>query len=103
LLLQVARNPIRMVVFNACLSAEQAALATDFVDAAIGMEEPINDDTAKVFAGQFYGSLAAGNTVGNAFRQAAAQAQVLNEDDSGRPRLYVRQGVDADEIVLVAP
>jgi hypothetical protein len=103
LLLQVARKPIRLVVFNACLSAEQAALATDYVDVAIGMEEAINDDTAKVFAGQLYGSLAAGNSIGNAFDQAAAQARVLNEDPLGRPRLYVRDGVDPAEMVLVAP
>lgn len=103
LLLQVARKPIRMVVFNACLSAEQAALATDYVDVAIGMEEPINDDTAKVFAGQLYGSLAAGNSIGNSFNQATAQARVVNEDASGRPRLYARDGVDPDEMVLVAP
>lgn len=103
LLLQVARKPIRMVVFNACLSAEQAALATDYVDVAIGMEEPINDDTAKVFAGQLYGSLAEGNSIGNSFRQAATQAEIVNDDKRGRPRLYVRGGVDADEVVLVAP
>lgn len=102
LLLQVARKPIRVVVFNACLSAEQAALATDYVDAAIGMEEPINDATAKVFAGQFYGSLAAGNSLANAFRQAVVQAR-LAEDDSGRPRLYVRDRLDPEELVLVAP
>jgi hypothetical protein len=103
LLLQAARKPIRMVVFNACLSADQASLATDYVDVAVGMEEPIDDDTAKLFAGQLYGSLAAGNSVGNAFRQAAAQAKVVNNDDSGRPRLYAREGVNADEVVLVAP
>jgi hypothetical protein len=66
LLLQVARKPIRLLVLNACLSADQAALATDYVDAAVGMEESIADDTAKVFAGQFYASLAAGNSLANA-------------------------------------
>lgn len=103
LLLQVARKPIRLVVFNACLSAEQAALATAHVDVAIGMEEPINDDTAKVFAGQLYGSLAAGNSIGNAFEQATAQARIVNDDPRGSPRLYARIGVDPDEMVLVAP
>lgn len=103
LLLQVARKPIRLVVLNACLSAEQAALATDYVDAAIGMEESIHDDTAKEFAGQFYGSLAAGNSLANAFDQARIQAQVVNDDEQGRPRLFVREGVDPNHLVLVAP
>lgn len=103
LLLQVARKPIRLVVFNACLSAEQAALATDYVEAAIGMEEPINDDTAKTFAGQLYRSLADGNSIGKAFSQASAQARVVNDDARGHPRLYVRAGADPDDMVLVAP
>jgi hypothetical protein len=103
LLLQVVRKPIRLVVLNACESADQAALATDFVDAAIGMAEPIDDDTAKVFAGQFYASLASGNSLASAFDQARVQAQVVNDDEEAQPRLFVREGLDADEIVLVAP
>jgi hypothetical protein len=103
LLLQVARKPIRLVVLNACESAEQAALATDYVGAAIGMAEPIDDDTAKVFAGQFYASLAEGNSLANTFDQARVQARVVNDDEEAQPRLFVRDGVDADEIVLVAP
>jgi CHAT domain-containing protein len=103
LLLQAARKPIRLVVLNACESAEQAALATDFVDAAIGMAAPIDDDTAKVFAGQFYASLAAGNSLASAFDQARVQARIVSDDDEAQPRLYVRDGVDADAMVLVAP
>lgn len=102
LLLTAVRKPVRLVVFNSCLSAAQAAMATNFIDAAIGMEEPINDETAKTFAGQLYDSLAAGTALARAFEQAKAQAAVL-DDDSGRPRLYVRDGVDAEEMILVAP
>lgn len=103
LLLQVARRPIRLLLLNACLSAEQAALATDYVDAAIGMAESIADDTAKVFAGQFYGSLAAGNSLASAFEQARVQAHIVNDDEEGQPRLFTREGIDPSEIVLVAP
>lgn len=103
LLVQAARKPIRLIVFNACLSADQAALATDYVDAAIGMAEPIADDTAKVFAGQFYGSLASGNSVASAFDQARVQAQVVNGDPLGEPHLFARIGVEPDQMVLVSP
>lgn len=102
LLLQVARKPIRLVLFNACDSADQAGLATDFVEAAIGMDAPIGDDAAKTFAGQFYGSLASGNSVSNSFEQAAAQVAVVG-DGSGAPRLFCAEGVEAEEMVLVAP
>jgi hypothetical protein len=101
-LLQVARKPIRLVLFNACDSADQAVMATDFVDVAIGMDSSIGDDAAKVFAGQFYGSLAAGNSVGNAFAQAAAQSSVVS-DGSGDPQLFTGAQVDADQMILVAP
>jgi hypothetical protein len=77
-------------------------MATDFVDAAIGMDSSIGDDAAKVFAGQFYGSLAAGNSVGNAFTQAAAQSTVVS-DGSGDPQLFTGADVDADRMILVAP
>ena len=77
-------------------------MAADFVDASIGMDSSIGDDAAKVFAGQFYGSLAAGNSVGNAFAQAAAQSSVVS-DGSGDPRLFTGDQVDADQMILVAP
>ena len=54
LLLGAARKPIRLLVLNACFSAEQAAMATDYVEAAIGMDLSIADSSAKTFAGQFY-------------------------------------------------
>jgi hypothetical protein len=102
LLLQVAREEIRLVVFNACDSADQASLATEFVDVAIGMDASIGDETAKVFAGQFYGSLAAGNSVASAFAQAQAQSTVI-ADGSGEPRLFTREGVDANAMAVVSP
>jgi hypothetical protein len=74
LLLGAARKPIRLLVLNACFSAEQAAMAAEYVEAAIGMDQSIADDSAKTFAGQFYGSIAAGNSLGNAFLQARVQA-----------------------------
>jgi hypothetical protein len=77
-------------------------MATDFVDVAIGMDSSIGDDAAKVFAGQFYGSLAAGNSVGGAFAQATAQSAVVS-DGSGGPQLFTAARIDADQMILVAP
>ena len=102
LLLQVARKPIRLAIFNACDSADQALMATDYVEAAIGMNESIGDSAAKVFAGQFYSSLGAGNSVQVAFGQAAAQLSVVG-DGSGAPQLFNADGKDPAEMILVAP
>jgi hypothetical protein len=89
LLLGAARKPIRLLVLNACFSAEQAAMATDYVEAAIGMDLSIADESAKTFAAQFYCSIAEGNSLGNSFHQAKVQAQIVNDDaEHGRPRLF---------------
>lgn len=105
LLLQAAPKPIRMLVFNACMSARQAAAAVDFADFAIGMERPISDAAAKDFAGQLYGSLAAGATVDLAFRQAVAHATATSGSAQavGEPQLHVSPGASAEDTVLVAP
>lgn len=88
-LLQTAPRRIRLMVFNACNSATQAEAATEWTEFAIGMEQPIDDGAAKEWAGQFYGSLAAGQTVGRAFAQATAHAEVLTSVASaGQPRLF---------------
>lgn len=102
LLLGAARKPIRLLVLNACFSAEQAAMATDYVEAAIGMDLSIADESAKTFAAQFYCSLAEGNSLGSAFHQAKVQAQIVNDDaEHGRPRLFMRDDADPQQIVLV--
>jgi hypothetical protein len=104
LLLQAAPKPIKLVVFNACNSSDQALAATQWADFAIGMDRSIDDDAAKEWAGQFYGSLAAGTTLRVAFQQASAQATVLTSAEAaGQPQLHERHGADAAAVVLVAP
>jgi CHAT domain-containing protein len=103
-LLQTAPRRIRLMVFNACNSAAQAEAATEWAEFAIGMEQPIGDDAAKEWAGQFYGSLASGQTVARAFAQATAHAQVLTSVTSaGQPRLFDNGSSDPEATVLVAP
>jgi hypothetical protein len=103
-LLQTAPHRIRLMVFNACNSATQAEAATEWAEFAIGMEQPIGDDAAKEWAGQFYGSLASGQTVARAFAQATAQAKVLTSVASaGGPRLFDNGSSNPEATVLVAP
>jgi hypothetical protein len=54
-LLSVSSRRI-LAVFNACESAEHAASALNHLD-AIGMEQSIDDQAAKSFAGQLYSSI----------------------------------------------
>lgn len=104
LLLQAAPKQIRLMVFNACKSADLASAATDWAEFSIGMERSIADDAAKEWAGQFYGSLASGVSVALAFRQATAQATVLTSvDAAGDPKLFQNHATYAEATVLVSP
>lgn len=102
LLLQAAPRPIRLAVFNACESSVQAALACDFVDAAIGMDASVADSSAQEFAGQLYNSIGFGHDLALAFVQARAQASLAGPL-TGKPHLYTSEDISADQLVLVAP
>jgi hypothetical protein len=100
-LLAVAASPIRLVVFNSCESATQAALACNHIDVAIGMESSIDDDAAKTFAAQFYNSLGFGLSVGEAFRQATLQVNLAHGRQGNVPKIFAAPGVDPETVVFV--
>lgn len=102
-LLSLSSKRIRLAVFNSCDSAEQASRACWHLDAAIGMDEPVDDDAAQLFAGQFYSSLAFGLPLSKAFGQAVLQVALTLGDTSGAPRLHVADGIDADQMFIVRP
>lgn len=67
------------------------------------MDEPVDDDAAQLFAGQFYSSLAFGLPLSKAFGQAVLQVALTLGDTSGAPRLHVADGIDADQMFIVRP
>jgi hypothetical protein len=100
--LEATAGKVRLIVSNSCDSAAQARVAIAHVDVAIGMETAIDDEDAKVFAGQLYSSLASGRSIGTALHQGRFQLQV---DGSGNgaevPQIFSAEGVDPETIVLV--
>jgi CHAT domain len=68
-LLRSSSDRIRLAVFNSCYSGAQAAIACEYIDAAVGMDLPVDDEAAKIFAGQFYNSLGFAVSVQQAFEQ----------------------------------
>lgn len=101
-LLDVAASDVRLIVFNSCDSAAQADLAVSHVDLAIGMDTAIDDEDAKVFAGQLYSSIGYGLSVGEAFRQAKLQVELVGGDGDA-PTLRCAEGIDPELVVLVNP
>jgi CHAT domain len=102
-LLHASSDRIRLAVFNSCESSNQAELACEHLDAAIGMERPVDDESAKVFASQFYNSIGFGRSLQQAFDQAKLQLELETGGLSGNPELYAAPGLHAAEIFLVAP
>lgn len=102
-LLELAPRPLKLVIFNSCKSAEQARVAVRHANAAIGMEQSVGDETARVFAGQLYNSLGFGRSLGLAFDHAKFQVQLTLDRISGDPTLVMAEGIDAHEFTVVSP
>ncbi|MEM6320758.1 MAG: CHAT domain-containing protein [Bacteroidota bacterium] len=66
-----AQNSLKLVFLNACLTQKQATLLHQSnVPVVISTQTKIQDNTAKKLAVRFYGQLAAGDDLGNAFQKA---------------------------------
>lgn len=96
-------DSIRLVFFNTCFSYGQAEAVVEHVDAAIGMNTSIGDDAARVFAAQFYSSIGFGLSLQKAFEQAKAALMLEGIPEETTPELYVKEGLDANEIIIVRP
>lgn len=94
---------IRLVFFNTCYSRNQAESISQFADATIGMSTSIGDEAARIFSSQFYSSIGFGHSVGKAFQQAKALLMMEGIDDENTPQLFIKDGLNANEIILVQP
>lgn len=91
----------RLVFFNMCCTEDEAQAVVKYVDAAIGMRTEIGDKAARIFAAQFYSTLCFGKSLKVAFEQAKAALMLEGIKEEDTPMLFVREGLDSDEIILV--
>ena len=103
MVMSTASNTIRLVVFNACFSEIQAANVVEHIEAAIGMSTSIGDEAACVFAAQLYSSIGFGHSLQKSFNQAIAQLMLEGIKEDSTPKLYVKESIEPDEIILVQP
>ncbi|QDR81791.1 CHAT domain-containing protein [Sporomusa termitida] len=96
-----ASDTIRLAFFNVCFSDDEAAAVVKYVEAAIGMKTQISDEAARVFAAQFYSALGFGKSLQNAFEQAKAALMLSGIPEQNTPLLYVKEGLDPAQLVLV--
>ncbi len=97
------RGDIRLVILNACYSAEQTAAIAEVIDCVIGMKDKISDDGAIAFAASFYRALGFGCSIRNAFDQAVAAVKLQNKGEETIPQMLSLPGVHPDQMILVAP
>jgi len=102
-LFRVLKDNIRVVVLNACYAEVQAQAIVREIDVVVGMSKGIGDEAARVFAAAFYRGLAFGKSVQTAFDLGLNALRLGNLGQTEVPRLLVRPGETASEIVLVAP
>lgn len=96
-------DSVRLVFFNTCHSYNQAAACTQYVDAAIGMNQEIGDTAARVFSAQFYSAIGFGKSIPNAFKQAKNALILEGIPEESTPELHLRAGVEESDLVLVKP
>jgi hypothetical protein len=88
----------RVVVLNACHSAEVADSLRHEVDCVVGIDDAIADTAARSFAVAFYRALGHRRSIGNAVDQAAATLEAKHPGT--RPMCATRDGLRADQIFL---
>ncbi|HEU4537537.1 MAG TPA: CHAT domain-containing protein [Polyangiaceae bacterium] len=89
-LFKVLRGNVRVVLLNACWSADQASAISQFVDCVIGMRQPLDDAAAIAFAAAFYGAIAFGMTVRDAFELGKLAVEFQGLPGSHVPQLFER-------------
>lgn len=92
----ILRKFVRVVVLNACETLSTAREIGSAVDYTIGMRTSITDAAAAAFAEEFYGSLASGMTVKEAFDLGRCRLRVSHPRERRTPQLLIRSGVDPD-------
>lgn len=101
--MMASAGSIRLVFFNTCYSHTQAEAVVQHVEAAIGMTTAIGDEAARVFASHFYSAVGFGHSVQKAFDQAKAALMLEGIPEEDTPELFVADGVDPEELILVRP
>ena len=99
--LATVADDIKLLVFNACFSEKQAEAVAGIIGAAIGMQDPVDDETAITFASQLYSSIGFGLSLRRSFDQAKARLVMEGCPGCDNPRLHLAPGVDANDLFFV--
>jgi CHAT domain len=95
------KDNVRLLLLNACHSESQARAISQQIECTVGMNVAIGDEAAIVFASTFYGALAFGRSVGQAFEQGRTALMLQGIPEENTPVLLTRPGADALTVSFV--
>jgi hypothetical protein len=95
------KDNIQLVLLNACHSEAQARAISQQIECTVGMSVAIGNEAAIVFASTFYGALAFGRSVGQAFEQGRTAMMLQGIPEENTPVLLSRPGADALTVSFV--
>jgi hypothetical protein len=95
------KDNVRLLLLNACHSEAQAQAISQQIECTVGMSVAIGDEAAIVFASTFYGALAFGRSVGQAFEQGRTALMLQGIPEENTPVLLTRPGADALTVSFV--
>lgn len=100
---KVVASGIELVVFNTCFSENQANEIVEHIPSAIGMNTSIGDDAARIFSAQLYSAISFGKNIKESFGQAKVALLLENIPEDQTPQLFIHDGINENELVLVRP
>ena len=86
----VKEDNLKLVFLNSCYSKVQADAILESIDYVIGMNDEIEDDSAKTLSTQFYSSFVAGVSLVNSFKQAKVEVIANHFSQKNIPELLTR-------------
>lgn len=91
---------VKVVVLNACHTAEQAESLSREVDCVVGMAGAIGDEAARSFAVAFYRALGYRKSVGDAVEHGIATLEAKGFPEHLLPTCMARDGLDPAAVTL---
>ncbi len=102
-LFRTLKDNVRVVLLNACSTRPQAEGLAEIIDCVVGMNKPIGDAAAIIFAASFYRAIGFGRSVQEAFDLGKVALLLEGIPEDHTLELFVRKGVDAAALTLVVP
>jgi hypothetical protein len=89
-LFEAFKDTVQLVLLNACYSKVQGQAIAEAVEYVIGMNEPISDAAATIFASSFYSALGFNRNFEEAFRLARIALMLEGGVNQNVPELLVK-------------